>query len=192
MGIRENEFRKLKYMNPEKILPQLRQLQIKIAQQNIDDDIKNLRTKKLKHHLEKRIAIIFSYGIAQCIKKSVFVAFAPHENLDYDAVAYYQDGNVVHYMPLQIKEVVPERLNSQTDLNNEIKKLQKKYQASTDLVVVIHYNRRGKFKISDVKIPMLGIAALWILGASVPDQSRWFIAGNMLSHPKIFEFKYPQ
>jgi hypothetical protein len=38
---------------------------------------------------------------------------------------------------------------------------------------------------------MLNIGSLWLLGASAPDQSKWFIVGNLLNNPRIFEFDYP-
>jgi hypothetical protein len=183
----------LKYISPAIALPRLYQIQLEVSQMNIDQKLKELRTNKLKHHLEKRTAAIFCYGMAGLLKKSIYFAPAPAQNLDYDVVARYMDkeSKTINYMPIQIKEVVPLRINAKTDLNKEIEKL-KKYPVSKDTVVVIQSNRKGVFKIKDVKIPKLNIAGLWILGCCQPDQSTWYIAGDMLTRDaQIYEFPYP-
>lgn len=120
----------------------------------------------------------------------IFVALAPDEASDYDAVARRIEGGTEIFSPIQIKEVVPENLNRETDINKEIAKL-KRYPASNDTDFVIHVTRPGQLQLSSIKLPSLNIASLWLIGASVPDQSKWFLAGNLLNNPQIFEFDYP-
>ncbi|MDL1969482.1 MAG: hypothetical protein LWW94_00640 [Candidatus Desulfofervidaceae bacterium] len=190
MDTRIKEWSKLKFCDPAKALPKIRKWQEFIAASNLDDKIKNLRTRKLRKHLEKRIASLFCYGMGIYLNKTIFFAPAPNDNSDYDAVAKRIEGSEIHYTPIQIKEVVPERLNPKTDINQEIAKLCR-YPVSNDTVVVMHINRAGLLNLSSIKLPELNIAELWLLGASSPDQNKWFIAGNLLDKPAIFEFNYP-
>jgi hypothetical protein len=112
--------------------------------------------------------------------------------LDYDIVARYIDANSLKYVPIQIKEVVPERINKNACLNQRIENL-KKYTNSQETTVVIQDNRIGEFNINDVIVPPgLKIQALWVLGSCVPDQTEWFIAGDFLENkPQIYKFVYP-
>ncbi|MCM8823443.1 MAG: hypothetical protein NC822_02065 [Candidatus Omnitrophica bacterium] len=93
-------------------------------------------------------------------------------------------------MPLQIKDIVSKDLNSHTDINQQILKLQK-YFSSQDLAVVIHINRNIRLVIPEIKIPELKISELWFIGAMTSDLSKWFIAGNFMNKAKIFKFDYP-
>ena len=68
----------------------------------------------------------------------------------------------------------------------------RKYKDSKDLTVAIHLNRGIKgFNPSEVKVPQLNIAALWIYGGISPDKSRWAIWGNFLDELQASEFSYP-
>jgi hypothetical protein len=188
MDIRLNEWSKLKFVDPAKALPKLREIQELIATSNLNEKVKNLRTQKFKHHREGWEATLFCYGMSQLLKTTVFVA--PYELSDYDAVSKYIQDDVQHFTPIQIKEVVPERLNPNTSINQEIAKLNR-YPASKDTVIVMHVNRPGRLDLSDIQTPKLNISELWLLGASSQDQRRWFIAGDLLNRPNIFEFDYP-
>jgi hypothetical protein len=50
-----------------------------------------------------------------------------------------------------------------------------KYPSSTKLTVAIHLNRVGQFAPSELVIPSLGAAAVWVFGAIRPDRSRWAV-----------------
>jgi len=126
--------------------------------------------------------------MGKLIGTPVFVA--SYENSDYDAVAKRIEKDTEIFTPIQIKEVVPNDINSETDLNKEIAKLSR-YPVSNDTVVVIHVNRTGRLHLPSVRVPSLSIGSLWLLGASTPDQQKWFLAGNLLDNPRIFEFNYP-
>lgn len=189
MDARINEWLKLKFVDPAKALPQLREIQKLIATSNLTDRVKNLRTHKLRRHREGWEATLFCYGMSKLLNTTVYIS--PHETSDYDAVSMWVEGDMQHFAPIQIKELVPKNLNPNTDINQEISKLQK-YPVSNDTIVVIHFNRSERLEVPKTKIPTLNISQLWILGALAPDQSKWFIAGNLLDNPKIFEFIYPQ
>ena len=180
-----HEFDKLEFCDPATTLPQLRKIQELVARSNLNDKTKNLRTNKLRKHREGWESAIFSYGMSQLLNTKIH--FAPYEASDYDAVTMRKDGDEIIFTPIQIKEVVPERINPYTDINKEIEKLSKYH----DICVGIHINRPGRLELSKIMIPKLKIAQLWLFGASKKDQGRWFIAGDMLNNPEILEFNYP-
>lgn len=188
MDPRFNEWRKLNFADPVRILPHLRIIQLAVAASTLDGRVKNLRTHQLKRHREAWEAALFCYGMSKMLGGSVYVA--PYEASDCDAVALRIENDTQYYTPIQIKELVPEDLNPHTDINKEIVKLSR-YPVSNDTVVVIHINRAGHLDLLSIKTPQLNIGSLWVLGASIPDQSRWFIAGDLLGIPTIIEFDYP-
>ncbi len=187
--IRTNKWAGLKYHDPRDILIKLRKLEIVVAQSNLDEKTKSLRKQKFRKYLEGRAAAIFCYGLAESVLKNK-IYYAPIESKDFDCVTLWRDNDYQVYTPLQIKEVVPDRINPQANLDNEISKLQK-YTDSKDLVVAIHVNKRGKLEFSHINTPALHIAELWIFGALSQDQSKWFLYGNLLATPNFFEFEYP-
>ena len=92
----------LKYISPIKVLPKLRQLQAQLSCSRLDDNIKNLRKRKLKPHSEKRIAAIFCYCMACYLKENIVFASAPQNNLDYDIVLKYRNKNEVFYSHINV------------------------------------------------------------------------------------------
>lgn len=178
-----NEWEALKYVEPKKALLEIRNIQQMVASSDLSNNVKNLRTHSLRMHREGWEATLFCYGLGELLKTTIHVC--PYEKEDYDAIAVSKDG----YIPIQVKEVVPEKLNPDTDVNKEIFKLSR--YPKTDTTFVMHINRNGKLDLLNIKVPKLKIKALWLLGSSSSDQSRWFIAGNLLTEPTIFEFDYP-
>ena len=188
MDIRVNEWAKLKFVDPAIALPQLREIQKLAARSNLPERIKNLRTSKFKQHRQAWEATLFCYGMSKLLGLTVYVS--PHEASDYDAVSMWIDGDTQQFAPIQIKELVPRILNPNTSINKEISKLCR-YPCSNDTIVVMHVNRPGRLELADLSIPQLNISQLWLLGTVTPDQCRWFIGGNLLANPKIFEFDIP-
>ncbi len=187
--LRMNEWESLKFSDPSKILPELQKIRVLVASSSLDERGKDLRTTLLTPHRQAWEAAIFCYGMSILLETKVFVS--PYEAADYDAVALWAEGDAKKFVPIQIKEVVPESLNSKTDLNQEIAKLAQRYPVSKDIVVVIHVNRNGRLDLSSIVVPKLNLGELWLIGASTPDQTKWFMAGDLLNNPKIFEFDYP-
>jgi hypothetical protein len=187
--LRLRGWEKLKYLDPAKVLPKLRKIQLMVADSNLPARIKNLRTNLLKKHNERRQTALFCYGMGKVLGSTV--VFCPVEDSDYDAIARWCKEDTIHYAPLQIKEVVPESLNPSTDLNKEILKLKQKYSCSSDTVFVMHLNRAGRFDLKELDIPRLTVGQLWIFGTTKPTQEAWFLAGDLLNKPKIYLFTYP-
>jgi len=177
----------LKFVDPAIVLPQLRTIQLQVTASTLENKVKNLRTPTLKQHREGWEAAIFCYGMGKMLGVQIYVT--SYEKSDYDAVAVRGKGDTQYFTPIQIKEVVPESLNPGTDINKEIAKLSR-YPVSHDAVVAIHVARSGRLGLSSIEVPRLNIGSLWLFGASTPDQSRWFIAGDLLDKPRIIEFDY--
>jgi hypothetical protein len=152
--------------------------------------IKNLRTRELRPLRELREACIFCYGMTECTAGPKFLV-AHAEEQDYDAVATWNVDDCQNFAPIQIKEIVPHKVNLVASVQEVVAGLQK-YVNSEDLTVAIHLNRtvRG-FNPAEIVVPPLKVAALWIFGAIAADQSRWAIWGNFLDVREACEFTYP-
>lgn len=186
--IRINEWSKLKFLDPAEILPKLRELQLKIANSNLNDKIRNLRTNKSKAYREGWEAALFCYGMSNIIGTKVCVV--PYESSDYDAIATWLQNEVQHFTPIQIKEVVYSDLSLEENINTEIEKLNR-YADSKETTFLFHVNKKGRLDLGAIKIPELNIGSLWLIGSVTPDQSKWFVAGDMLNNPTYIEYEYP-
>jgi hypothetical protein len=118
------------------------------------------------------------------------VYLARGESQDYDFVASWVVGDTQHLAPVQLKEVVPQDINSKASLEAIIAALSK-YADSEELTVAIHLNRQVHFEPSAVSVPSLHIAALWVFASLTPDQSQWGIWGDFLEKPVCTRFEYP-
>lgn len=179
----------LEYKNPGHFLRLLRPVQFAVAASNLPEKIKSLRTHNLRRWGETRDAALVTYGISKVLRNES-LEFAMHEDQDYDFVARRIESGTIIYTPVQLKVLVPSRINPNSTLEGEIQKLEK-YSCSGDLVVVIRVSRDGPVDYGAIKIPKLPIAQLWVLGTLSPDQSRWCIVGDLLDHPEVVEFEYP-
>jgi hypothetical protein len=175
-------------INPEEALRQLRAVEILIAQSDLAPKVRALRTNKLNRDRELREAALFCYG-QQC-RMQQRVHFYPVEASNYDFVATWTCGDVQHYAPVQLKEVVPQELNPRSSIQAIIEGLAR-YSSARELVVAIHVNQEGRFDPKHLQLPRLSIAELWIFGAASRDQSKWFLFGDMLTEPKYSYFDYP-
>jgi hypothetical protein len=186
---RTRAFARLKYRDPRTMLIDLRRVEATVAASDAPFEVKNLRTRELRPLRELREACIFCYGMTACTGQLFLVAHA--EAQDHDAVATWDAGDSRSFAPIQIKEVVPHKVNPVASVEHVIEGLQK-YVNSPDLTVAIHLNRtvRG-FNPAEIVVPPLRIAALWIFGAIAADQSRWAIWGNFLDVRQAREFAYP-
>lgn len=188
-NIQINEWRRLDYHDPADVLRRVEEIQLDIANHSDDEKAKTFRTNRLKAHKEGREAALFCHGLGKAVlNKKVY--FSLHEKVDYDFVACWQDQTALVFTPVQLKEVVPRKLNPETSLNEEIAKL-KKYADSQDLVVAIFLNRTGRLNVDDIIVPDLNIAELWFFGSSSKDQSKWFLLGDLLGDKRYFEYDYP-
>jgi hypothetical protein len=100
----------LKYKNSTEWLKQLREIELKSTSLNLDDRVRALRTNKLKIWRESRQAALFCHGISKRLGHPIDIAMC--EDQDYDFVARYETPGVyMNYIPVQLKEFVPDYLN---------------------------------------------------------------------------------
>lgn len=184
-----NQWSKLSYRNAHDDLVNLRRVETEAAPLLLDERVRALRRNNQKKFREWREAALFCYGIGEVVLRRK-VALAVFESLDFDFIARWRDEETEHYVPVQIKELPPKNISPTAELNAVISKLSK-YPVSQDTVVVVHVNRRLKLAPGDLDLPNLKIAELWLMGATTPDQSGWFLWGNLLGDPCEYEFNDP-
>lgn len=120
------------------------------------------------------------------------VAFAQYEAHDYDVVARIEDGDQFSFVPVQLKEWVPEHVNPSANLQAELDKLAK-YADARDLCVAFYLNRAAKLDFNQLHFPVGKIAELWFYWCSNPEQGEWTLAGNLVGpEPGFTTFSYPQ
>jgi hypothetical protein len=152
-------FQHLTYHDPRHVLVELRKIEKSLARSDLPPAVRQLRTNELKQLRELRQACLFCYGWSQINKQEIHVAHA--EANDHDAVAMWEADNTQNFTPIQIKEVVPRHLNPAASVQEVVNGLQK-YVDSAELTVVIHLNKTSPFSPTDLVIPPLKIAALWM------------------------------
>lgn len=119
------------------------------------------------------------------------VTFAQSEASDYDLIARYISGDIAHYVPIQLKELVPDHVNPRASLQAELDKMAK-YVDSPELVVAVHLNTEKHLEFADLRVPVGRIAQLWFFGATSRDQVNWVLIGDMLKEKRFaFPFRYP-
>ena len=185
---RARAFQHLEFRDPRPFLVRLRGVEPQVANSDLPPKVKALRTNALKWSKELREGALFCYGMAQRIGQTVYLA--PSEEQDYDFVASWIAGDTQHLAPVQLKEVVPQDLNSTASVQERVNALAK-YVDSEDLTVVIYLNQRGHFHPAQLVVPPLKIAALWVFGAISPDKEQWGLWGNFLETPEGTRFEYP-
>ena len=178
----------LEYGDPKGFLLKLREVESKIASSGLDRKVRTLRTNDLKSWRELREAALFSHFMSDRIGTPIRIAKG--EAQDYDFVATWESGGSRIFSPVQIKEIVPEYLNPNTELEKVIESLSK-YASSQDLTIAIHLNKRIQFDLSAIRVPKLSIASLWIFGAVSPDARRWGLWGVFLAEAVGTEHVYP-
>jgi hypothetical protein len=151
--------------------------------------VRTLRTHGLKRDRERRQAALFCYGQSQLLGHPIY--FYDFEGSDFDFVATWSCDSTQHFAPVQLKEVVPERLSKNSSLQSVIDGLTK-YATSDTLTVAIFFNRNGRLDLGEINVASLRLSALWIAGAVSPDQNRWSMTGNLLGDPGFSLFDYPQ
>lgn len=182
------EWLKYSYLDPKKILIGLRNIEQDYPLSELRYEAASLRTRELRPFGEGRQAALFCYGMG--IALGVEVYFAQVERQDYDIVAHFVADNESHFVPIQLKEWVPDFLPNAGTLQDEVAKLSK-YADSTDLVVAFHLNRTTRLELDHLVVPTT-VAELWFFGAMDPKQKRWHLIGNLLSPQyRAYEFEYP-
>ena len=188
--LRLKVFAQLEFKDPEEYLRRWWRIAPLISSMNLQYQQKSFRTHGLRIHKDRREAALFCLGLQVATGNSTF-EFAMSEASDYDAVFRCIVNGKICFTPIQLKEIVPTRLDEKATLEREIAKLGK-YADSQDLVVALFLDRNGISKLTEIEAPNLKLGGIWIFGCCSPDQSRWFLFGNIPSNPKLFEFVHPQ
>lgn len=183
---------KIEFTDPEKFLAGLRWAEENLPLHELPEKVRNLRTRSLRQVLEMRQAALFSYGMT--VAMGTKVVFALNEKADYDVICSFEKQGERVFVPVQLKELVPEFLNPESTLQKELDKLQK-YRDSKDLIVAYHLNRRFRFRfeIEEISPPIGVVAEIWIVAATTPNLTQWSLIGNILSKEcYTYAFDYPE
>lgn len=184
------QWKDLKYCESSVWLSKLREIEFKTAHIPRVDFQKQWRSNAIKKFRELRIAAIFGYGISKLLGYSTFVAINDDEANDCDCIVRFVKQGIENYAPIQIKEVVPSELNDKASLQDVLNKLSK--YRNSDLIVVIHINRKVSIDFNKVYIPEdLNVAEVWIFGSVSENQEKWFLYGDLTSKPTLSNFNYP-
>ncbi len=137
-----------------------------------------MRTNGLKSERELRDAALFCVGMSHVLGTDVWLA--PVEAQDHDFVTSWRIGDVQHFCPVQLKEVVPQHLNPAASIAGVLEKLSR-YPDSRDVSVAIKFNQCGRFDPACLRVPEnLAIGGLWVFGAIAEDQSMCGLWGDFL------------
>ena len=181
---------KLTFRDPAPYLIRLREIEHQVATSALPEKAKALRTHGLRKDLERRQAALFCQGMKERTGHRVFLA--DEESQDYDFIAMWVDGDTRHFSPVQLKEVVPPSINPNATLESVLLALDRYPTSADHLTVAIHLNQGLHFEPNALQVPPLQIAALWVFGATAPDQSEWALWGNFTEpNPYGTRFKYP-
>lgn len=153
----------------------------------------DLRRREFKAYLERKQAALFAYFVSDAILK-IPIAYAMIEDQDYDCILWWKEGGKKegrsHYSRVQLKEIVPPHINPNVTIEVELVKLGK-YATSEQTVVAVHVNQEGPLIWSEIAKPETSVPEIWLYAALTPDQSRWFLYGNLLNRSQGFEISWP-
>ncbi|MCK5613865.1 hypothetical protein KAR91_69020 [Candidatus Pacearchaeota archaeon] len=183
-----NQWGKLKYFNPREELIELRRVEILPQRFQLNEKDRALRGNKYSKCRQFRQAALLCYGIGECVLKTK-IGFSPFEDSDFDFISIHKENDCAYYSRIQLKEVVPDYINPNASIEKVLEGL-KKYN-SRDLTVGIHVNQRISLKINEIKVPKLNISGIWLFGSKDEFQVKWFLCGNLLKDPNVYEFSYP-
>lgn len=183
------QWSKLPYYDPKGLLIALDELSDQVATANLPYRLASLRTNELNRFREGRQCALFCYGMSQ--RLGAEVRFAILEENDTDFIGRYERPGEVHYVPLQIKELVPSEVRAAVTLQEEIDKLEK-YTDSKDLVVAFHLNRAIHLDFAQLDLSRVPVMELWFFGCASPEDQEWMLFGNALSRQReASRFRYP-
>jgi hypothetical protein len=106
--MRERRWSRLPFYDPKGLLIELHKLSLLVAEADLPYSLASLRTNGLKQYREGRQCALFCYGIGQRFGVEGRFAFA--EEQDIDCVARYEMDDTVKFVPLQMKEIVPQQV----------------------------------------------------------------------------------
>jgi len=180
------------YLDPEYVLIGMRRLELSLPLESLPYPVATLRTNLLKPEREMLQGALFCYGMGQ--RLGVKVMFSRIEDQDFDIVATYQLNGQQCFVPIQLKELVPDDMPVKykpCSLQEEIAKLDE-YVDSKGLVIAFYVNRRMSLQLDQLSLSTGRFGQLWLFGAADIFTLQWFLIGDLLSpEPIKTEFNYP-
>jgi hypothetical protein len=149
-----------------------------VAASRLPYRVRSLRTHELRRFAEARHAALFAFGMSRRLPEFVF-DFALAEHDDYDAVIRWRNAKEQIFTPVQLKELVPAKLNRAATLSDIIA-ICEKYKVSSDLTVSIYLNRRMRLELTSLPVPRTKLGGLYIIAAANYNRRYWHLIGNLL------------
>jgi hypothetical protein len=179
----------LPWRDPRRDLVNLGRAQADFLERGISVTHDDLRQHGLKPHLERKQGALFAHFVSHAILKAP-IAYAMVEEEDYDCVLKWKIDQRNRYARVQLKEIVPPHINPNATIESELAKL-RKYPTSNQTIVAVHINQEGPLVWSSIAKPTTSVAEIWLYSALTPDQSLWFLYGDLLDRPQGFEIPWP-
>jgi hypothetical protein len=177
---RNREFSTYDYRDPSTFLRALGEIEPLVVRTNLSYHARTLRTHKMRRWGQERQAALFALGLSRQMPGFSFDV-AMTERQDYDAVIRRSDALGPLFMPVQLKELVPARLNARESVIDIIQKLQK-YVDSADLTVCLYLNRRMRLDLNIfTALPRLELSGLYCVAAATLNRRYWRLIGDLLS-----------
>ena len=183
------KWRALPWRDPRADLVNLGRAHAELLRRGMPVTHDDLRRHELKPYLEGKQAALFAHFVGEAILQAP-IAYAMIEEEDYDCVFWWKLERRSHYARVQLKEVVPPHINPNATIESELAKLGK-YPTSVQTIVAVHVNQEGPLVFSSIAKPATSVAEIWLYSALAPDQSLWFLYGNLLDRPRGFEITWP-
>lgn len=190
MQDRIRTFAGLTYYDPRDTLVRLRAIESDPEWQKQPAKVRALRTNPQKKLREAREAALFCYGMSQRTGRSI--GFAPHEAQDNDFVATWVVNGEQAFLPVQLKSAVTHEGKNCATIEDVLAGLEGKYAPAPKLTVAIYLTQRVRFVVTELRVPKIPVAALWVFAGISEDRSRWALWGDFLNPPASgSEFIYP-
>jgi hypothetical protein len=188
--ITHRRWRDLEYRDPRTDLVNFGKLHSELLRQGLCATVDNLRSRTLKElkYLEQRQAALFAYFISYAILKKP-IAYAMIEEEDYDCILWWKDKSKSRFARVQLKEIVPPRMNPEASVKKELDKLSK--YGKTETIVAVHINQSGWIGSLAIRNSEVHVAEIWLYASLAADQSLWFLYGDLLHKPQGFEIPWP-
>jgi len=187
VNIRIRSWSSRTFYDPEPVLREFRRLEYALADEDIPDLLRRLRTNGLKPAREGRDALIFAHGMATVVGAKVLVAPGETENCDF--ITRTTNDQVEHFACVQLKELAPADLSPQQTLATLVANLQK--YAPSDSTLAVHLNRQGRIPFADLAEVRAPFSEVWFFWAADPEQATWYLYGGTPGDPILREFTYP-
>ena len=185
--IRLRQLANRQFYDPKPVLVALRSFEGELADTEMPDLMRRLRTGRLKTEREARAAAIFAFGVSKVASGSVTVS--PGEFEDSDFVLRIETSSGQLFAPVQLKELVPADRSSDASLNALFQGLSN--LPPSDTLLAVHLNQRLTIPIAELTSRRAPFRELWFFWATRPDSSSWCFFGDVMAKPVATQLDYP-